>query len=93
MSPDFGMNSRRLYGQEFQVEICVVKLKRCTWCDQAAREKEAGERQSANTDQEDLPPLNPYNNTLAMPLDDFVNHPAAMEVLHNGAAFQVRSRA
>ena len=38
----------------------------------------------------ELPPLDAYNNSLAMPLDEFIRHPMAMGVLHNGAAFQAR---
>lgn len=37
-----------------------------------------------------LPPIDPYNNTLVMSLEDFANHPVAQELLHNGASFQVR---
>ncbi|KIY96433.1 hypothetical protein MNEG_11528 [Monoraphidium neglectum] len=36
-----------------------------------------------------LPPLNPYDNDLVMPLAEFVHHPIAKELLHNGEAFQV----
>ena len=51
--------------------------------------KKAGkERRAAATET-----LDPYNNTLVMPLDEFIQHSAAREALHNGAAFQVRSRA
>lgn len=35
------------------------------------------------------PVLNPYNNSLVMPLHEFVEHPIAEELLHNGAALQV----
>ncbi len=33
--------------------------------------------------------LNPYNNSLVMPLHEFVEHPIAEELLHNGATLQV----
>ncbi len=36
-----------------------------------------------------LPPLDPYNNELVMPLEEFVKHPIAEELLHNGETFQV----
>ncbi|MEW5297469.1 MAG: hypothetical protein WDW36_000675 [Sanguina aurantia] len=36
-----------------------------------------------------LPELNQYDNELVMPLKDFVAHPIAKELIHNGAAFQV----
>ena len=35
------------------------------------------------------PPLNPYDNPLAMPLAEFAKHPIAQELIHNGASFQV----
>ena len=37
-----------------------------------------------------LPPLDPYDNPLVLSLKDFVDHPIAQELLHNGQAFQVR---
>lgn len=33
--------------------------------------------------------LDPYNNSLAMPLHEFVEHPIAEELLHNGGTLQV----
>lgn len=33
--------------------------------------------------------LNPYNNSLVMPLHDFIEHPIAAELLHNGGTLQV----
>lgn len=33
--------------------------------------------------------LDPYNNSLVMPLADFIEHPLAHDLLHNGAAHQV----
>ncbi|KAI8474343.1 MAG: hypothetical protein J3K34DRAFT_138880 [Monoraphidium minutum] len=33
--------------------------------------------------------LDPYNNDLVMPLAEFVAHPIAAELLHNGGAYQV----
>jgi hypothetical protein len=33
--------------------------------------------------------LNPYNNSLVMPLAEFIEHPIAHELLHNGGALQV----
>ena len=43
-----------------------------------------------------LPPpeavLDPYNNSLVMPLHEWVEHPIAEELLHNGATLQVGSR-
>ncbi|GAX84368.1 hypothetical protein CEUSTIGMA_g11790.t1 [Chlamydomonas eustigma] len=42
------------------------------------------------TDEESLlPPLDPYNNTLVMSLQDFVRHPITKELLHNGQTYQV----
>jgi hypothetical protein len=35
-------------------------------------------------------PLDPYDNPLAMPLAQFVDAPIVAELLHNGAALQVR---
>jgi hypothetical protein len=35
------------------------------------------------------PVLDPYNNSLVMPLAEFVEHPIAAELLHNGATLQV----
>ncbi len=37
-----------------------------------------------------LPTLDPYNNKLYMPLEQFVDHPIAKELIHNGIFFQVR---
>eukprot|EP00877_Chromochloris_zofingiensis_P003280 jgi/Chrzof1/12953/Cz07g13220.t1 len=34
-------------------------------------------------------PLNPYDNEIVMPLAEFVKHPIADELLHDGQAFQV----
>ena len=34
-----------------------------------------------------LPTLDPYDNPLYMPLSEFVGHPIAQELLHNGQAF------
>jgi len=36
-----------------------------------------------------LPPLDPYDNPLVLPLADFVKHPIAKDLLHNGQIFQV----
>lgn len=36
-----------------------------------------------------LPELDPYNNPLAMSLEEFVEHPIAGELLHDGQAYQV----
>jgi hypothetical protein len=36
------------------------------------------------------PPLDPYNNDHVMSLKEFVGHPLAQELLHNGQLFQVR---
>ncbi|KAL6765032.1 hypothetical protein V8C86DRAFT_1223852 [Haematococcus lacustris] len=36
-----------------------------------------------------LPPLDPYNNPLVMPLHEFIRHPIAKELLHNGQMMQV----
>ena len=36
-----------------------------------------------------LPPLDPYDNELAMPLAEFVRHPIAAELLHDGQALQL----
>eukprot|EP00879_Flechtneria_rotunda_P003584 GHRR01003819.1.p1 GENE.GHRR01003819.1~~GHRR01003819.1.p1 ORF type:complete len:560 (+),score=179.50 GHRR01003819.1:87-1766(+) len=36
-----------------------------------------------------VPNLDPYNNRLFMPLQDFIKHPIATEVLHNGELLQV----
>jgi hypothetical protein len=35
------------------------------------------------------PVLNPYNNSLVMPLHEFIEHPIAAELLHNGGTLQV----
>lgn len=32
---------------------------------------------------------NPYDNSLVMPLADFINHPIAEDLLHNGQTMQV----
>lgn len=39
-----------------------------------------------------LPPLNPYDNELVMPLAEFVRHPIAAELLHDNEAMQARAR-
>lgn len=36
------------------------------------------------------PPLDPYDNPLVMSLAEFVRHPIAEELLHNGQTYQVR---
>ncbi|GBF98742.1 hypothetical protein Rsub_11291 [Raphidocelis subcapitata] len=36
-----------------------------------------------------VPPLDPYNNPLTMPLAEFAAHPLAVDLVHNGEAFQV----
>ncbi len=36
-----------------------------------------------------LPPLDPYNNPLVLPLAEFADHAIAAELLHNGQSFQV----
>lgn len=36
-----------------------------------------------------LPPLDPYGGPLAMSLEEFVEHPIARELLHDGQAYQV----
>ena len=38
-----------------------------------------------------LPPLDAYNNSLVMPLHEFIEHPVVLDLLHNGGAMQVRS--
>lgn len=38
------------------------------------------------------PVLDPYNNSLVMPLHEWVEHPIAEELLHNGATLQARGR-
>lgn len=35
------------------------------------------------------PVLDPYNNSLVMPLHEWIEHPIAEELLHNGATLQV----
>ena len=37
-----------------------------------------------------MPPLDPYNNDLFMPLMEYAAHDAAYELLHNGQTLQVR---
>ncbi len=37
----------------------------------------------------DLPPLDAYNNSLVMPLHEFIEHPVVHDLLHNGGAMQV----
>lgn len=37
-----------------------------------------------------LPALDPYHNPLYTPLEQFVDHPIAKELIHNGIFFQVR---
>ena len=37
-----------------------------------------------------LPPLDAYNNSLVMPLHEFIEHPVVHELLHNGGTMQVR---
>ena len=34
-------------------------------------------------------PLDPYNNSLVMPLAEFIEHPLAKELVHNGQSLQV----
>jgi hypothetical protein len=36
-----------------------------------------------------LSPLDPYDNPLALSLEEFARHPIAAELLHNGQTFQV----
>ena len=36
-----------------------------------------------------LPPLDAYNNSLVMPLHEFIEHPIVHELLHNGGTMQV----
>ncbi len=36
-----------------------------------------------------LPPLDPYNTPLYMPLTEFIEHPIAQDLLHDGIFFQV----
>lgn len=38
----------------------------------------------------ELPPLDSYNNSLVMPLHEFIEHPIVHDLLHNGGAMQVR---
>lgn len=38
----------------------------------------------------DLTPLDPYNNKFVISLADFIEHPLAHELLHNGQTLQVR---
>ena len=35
------------------------------------------------------PVLDPYNNSLVMPLAEWIEHPIAEELIHNGATLQV----
>ena len=35
--------------------------------------------------------LDPYRNLLVMPLADFIEHPLAHELVHNGQALQVKA--
>ncbi|KAF5843318.1 hypothetical protein DUNSADRAFT_17895 [Dunaliella salina] len=44
---------------------------------------------TAEEQQHLLPPLNPYENDLVISLKEFVEHPIAQELLHNGQVFQV----
>ena len=37
----------------------------------------------------DLLPLDAYNNSLVMPLHEFIEHPVVHDLLHNGGAMQV----
>ena len=37
-----------------------------------------------------LLPLDAYNNSLVMPLHEFIEHPVVHELLHNGGTMQVR---
>lgn len=39
-----------------------------------------------------LPPLDPYNTPLYMPLTEFIEHPIAQDLLHDGIFFQVGAR-
>ena len=38
---------------------------------------------------EAMPPLNPYDNHMYMPLTDYIQTPEAAELLHNGQTLQV----
>ena len=49
----------------------------------ATGEEEGGEKAV-------LPPLDMYNNSLVMPLYEFIEHPVVHELLHNGGTMQVR---
>lgn len=37
-------------------------------------------------------PLDPYQNSLVMPLAEFIEHPLAHELIHNGQTLQVVSQ-
>ena len=59
-------------------------------------EQETGHQPRENVNstyaaEQNLPPLDPFNNSLIMPLAEFIEHPMARDVVHNGAAFQVPS--
>lgn len=43
----------------------------------------------AQDNTQDDPHFDPYNNKLVMPLKDFIEHPIAQELLHNGGLLQV----
>jgi len=60
-------------------EPLVVCVPRCTvWRCTAAWELPDAE-----------PTLDPYNNSLVMPLHEWIEHPLAQELIHNGATLQV----
>ena len=69
-----------------------------TWrciASQVDHERETGhqpteEMNSSYAADHDLPPLDQFNNPLVKPLAEFIEHPTVMNVLHNGATYQVR---
>lgn len=54
-------------------------------------EEDLRRRASENASHSLTGPLDPYDNPSIMPLRDFVNAPIVQDLLHNGAALQVRS--
>ncbi len=45
--------------------------------------------QEAAAGQESSGGFNPYNNTLTLPLEEFIGNPDVQDVLNNGATLQV----
>jgi hypothetical protein len=60
------------------------------WVEADLRVRAAAMR-AARADEERTPPppLDPYDNPLAMPLREFLDAPIVADLLHNGAALQV----